>query len=365
MFRTKDISFDKNQLDCIESLFYRSSDCVLQSSGYRYIAESKINKMSDFVDQSAVTANNDAKIDDNVDNLNMSKIAIKEMSDIEVMRLITEKDTLKQREKMEKARRKHGLDGAPVDHKFWDTQPVPKQTETVDDNESGAINTNIDVSQVRQEPFNMPAGFEWCSLDIKNPVQLQEVYVLLTENYVEDDDCNFRFDYSPSFLEWALTPPGYFPELHVGVRATKTGHLMGCITAVPADIRICDVLNHMVEVNFLCVHKKLRSKRLAPVLIKEVTRRVNLLGRWQATYTAGVYLPKPIAKCRYHHRSLNPKKLIEIRFSCLPARTTLARHLKELRLGDFPQNNFQLAKPQDMPAVMELLNEALKRYVYI
>lgn len=32
----------------------------------------------------------------------------------------------------------------------------------------------------------------------------------------------------------------------------------------------------MVEINFLCVHKKLRSKRLAPVLIKEITRRVNV-----------------------------------------------------------------------------------------
>jgi len=37
----------------------------------------------------------------------------------------------------------------------------------------------------------------------------------------------------------------------------------------------------MVEINFLCVHKKLRSKRLAPVLIKEITRRVNLKGIWQ------------------------------------------------------------------------------------
>lgn len=36
-----------------------------------------------------------------------------------------------------------------------------------------------------------------------------------------------------------------------------------------------------VEINFLCVHKKLRAKRLAPVLIKEVTRRVNLMGIWQ------------------------------------------------------------------------------------
>jgi len=32
----------------------------------------------------------------------------------------------------------------------------------------------------------------------------------------------------------------------------------------------------MVEINFLCVHKKLRSKRLAPVLIKEIIRRVSL-----------------------------------------------------------------------------------------
>ena len=34
----------------------------------------------------------------------------------------------------------------------------------------------------------------------------------------------------------------------------------------------------MAEINFLCVHKKLRAKRLAPVLIKEVTRRINLKG---------------------------------------------------------------------------------------
>ena len=54
----------------------------------------------------------------------------------------------------------------------------------------------------------------------------------------------------------------------------------------------------MVEINFLCVHKKLRSKRVAPVLIREITRRVNLQGIFQAVYTAGVVLPKPVACCR-------------------------------------------------------------------
>lgn len=31
-----------------------------------------------------------------------------------------------------------------------------------------------------------------------------QVYTLLKENYVEDDDNMFRFDYSIDFLRWAL-----------------------------------------------------------------------------------------------------------------------------------------------------------------
>lgn len=33
-------------------------------------------------------------------------------------------------------------------------------------------------------------------------LQLTELYTLLNENYVEDDDNMFRFDYSPEFLCW-------------------------------------------------------------------------------------------------------------------------------------------------------------------
>jgi hypothetical protein len=51
--------------------------------------------------------------------------------------------------------------------------------------------------------------------------------------------------------------------------------------------------------------------------LQEITRRVNLRNIWQAAYTAGVVLPKPVCGCRYWHRSLNPKKLIEVKFSSL------------------------------------------------
>ena len=70
----------------------------------------------------------------------------------------------------------------------------------------------------------------------------------------------------------------------------------------------------MVEINFLCVHKKLRSKRLAPVLIKEITRRVHVSGMFQAVYTAGVVLPKPVAQCRYWHRNSTPRSPPQLDF---------------------------------------------------
>merc|ERR1712203_477765 len=168
----------------------------------------------------------------------------------------------------------------------------------------------------------------------------------------------FRFDYSPEFLRWALQPPGYLKEWHTGVRITKSSKLVGFISAVPAKIRIQEVNKKMVEINFLCVHKKLRSKRLAPVLIREITRRVNCQGIFQAVYTAGVVLPKPVGTCRYWHRSLNPKKLIEVKFSHLSRNMTMQRHLKLYRLPDQTKvPGLRKFKPEDVSKVTVLLND--------
>ncbi|XP_068261206.1 glycylpeptide N-tetradecanoyltransferase 2 isoform X2 [Nyctibius grandis] len=215
-------------------------------------------------------------------------------------------------------------------YQFWDTQPVPKLNEVVTSH--GAIEPDKD--SVRLEPYSLPQGFMWDTLDLSNAEVLKELYTLLNENYVEDDDNMFRFDYSPEFLLWALRPPGWLPQWHCGVRVSSNKKLVGFISAIPANIRIYDSVKKMVEINFLCVHKKLRSKRVAPVLIREITRRVNLEGIFQAVYTAGVVLPKPVATCRYWHRSLNPRKLVEVKFSHLSRNMTLQRTMKLYRLPD-------------------------------
>jgi glycylpeptide N-tetradecanoyltransferase len=90
----------------------------------------------------------------------------------------------------------------------------------------------------------------------------------------------FRFDYSVPFLQWALLPPGYKEDWLFGVRGGKKNKLFGFISAIPVNMSINGKKIEMAEVNFLCVHKSLRDKRLAPTLIKEVTRRVNKCDIW-------------------------------------------------------------------------------------
>lgn len=60
------------------------------------------------------------------------------------------------------------------------------------------------------------------------------------------------------------------PRSHTltGVRVSANKKLVAFISAIPATIRVRMSGVRMVEINFLCVHKKLRSKRLAPVLIR-------------------------------------------------------------------------------------------------
>jgi glycylpeptide N-tetradecanoyltransferase len=165
------------------------------------------------------------------------------------------------------------------------------------------INSEIEAAkpleEVQKEPYSLGPTFEWCTVDVDDGPQLQEVYDLLYQNYVEDDDNMFRFDYSKEFLLWALKPPGFLRQWHLGVRVISNKKLVGFISAIPANLRIYEKVVHLVEINFLCVHKKLRAKRMAPLLIKEITRLVHLTNTWQAVYTAGRLLPRPISISKY------------------------------------------------------------------
>ncbi|KAK7693731.1 hypothetical protein QCA50_003303 [Cerrena zonata] len=251
-------------------------------------------------------------------------------------------------------------------HKFWNTQPVPhfgEEEPTTD----GWVEAPKPIEELRQDPYPLPKDFEWASVDLSNPNQLKEVYELLSANYVEDDQAAFRFQYSAEFLKWALQPPGYHPEWHVAVRVASNKKIVAFIAAVPLQLRVRDNILNASEVNFLCIHKKLRSKRLAPVLIKEVTRQCNLKGVFQALYTAGVLLPTPVSTCRYYHRCLNISKLVNIHFVSVPQNQTLARMIRLNKVPEKPrliepQYGMRELEDKDVPEVAALYERYMKRF---
>ncbi|ERF68035.1 Glycylpeptide N-tetradecanoyltransferase [Endocarpon pusillum Z07020] len=248
-------------------------------------------------------------------------------------------------------------------YKFWQTQPVPRFDEKADDPKPDGPITIIDPEQVAKEPEPLLEGFEWCELDLNKEEELKEVYELLTYHYVEDGNAMFRFKYSKSFFNWALKPPGWLGKWHIGVRATKSRKLVASIFGIPVHIRIRDVDLKATEINFLCIHKKLRSKRLAPLLIKEVTRRCYLAGIYQAIYTAGVVLPKPVGTCRYFHRPLDWLKLYDVGFSPLPPGSTKARMITRNQVASKTSTpGWRQMRSEDIEAVRDLLQRYLSKF---
>jgi glycylpeptide N-tetradecanoyltransferase len=159
----------------------------------------------------------------------------------------------------------------------------------------------------------------------------------------------------------ALMSPGWRKDWHVGIRSGKT--LCAFISAIPVQVRVRDNLINASEVNFMCVHKKLRNKRLAPVLIKEITRRCNREGVFQAIYTGGIVLPRPVSTCRYFHRAINWQKLWEVGFSPLPANSKPERQVRKYALPDRTATpGLREMKAKDVDAVYDLLARYLKRF---
>lgn len=248
------------------------------------------------------------------------------------------------------------------DYKFWKTQPVPSLDSKID--LEGPIESKS-VSEIPAEPLPLLGEFEWNTMDITSDLILEEVYQLLYEHYVEDQDATFRFKYSHEFLRWAMQPPGWKKEWYVGVRVRTTGKLVAFISAIPITLYLNKLSQEIksVEINFLCVHKKLRQKRLAPILIKEITRRVNRENIWQALYTAGVVLPSPVASCRYTHRPLNWGKLNDVGFSHLPQRETRLSMAAQYALPSATKTEgLRVAKFADIDQIHTLFNTYQKKF---
>ncbi|KAJ1604994.1 N-myristoyltransferase [Cryptosporidium canis] len=249
-------------------------------------------------------------------------------------------------------------------HKFWNTQPVVQNNDdSPEDYSFGPI--EIEPDSFRKEIYKLPEGFSWfdCDLwDIESQ-DFEDTYQLLKNHYVEDDDSQFRFNYSKEFLRWALCVPGQKKNWLLGVRVDETRKMVGFISAVPIQVRVHNCIMNTSVVNFLCVHKKLRSKRLAPMLIKEITRRIRCEKIFQSIYTCGKNITKPFTIGTYWHRVINVRRLLNTGFIGVPKNLTVSYLTKYYRI---PTDNrlagFRPAVESDVQQIYRLMREYFDRH---
>ena len=90
-------------------------------------------------------------------------------------------------------------------HEFWDTQPMGKDTQTRDADES---------------PVVLPEGYEWSTC------QTHELRNLLSAHYLTDDESGM--EYSKELVEWVLHADPYW-----NIALRKGGKLVGFIAGHP------------------------------------------------------------------------------------------------------------------------------------
>ena len=74
-------------------------------------------------------------------------------------------------------------------------------------------------------------------------------------------------------------------------------------------------------------------------------------------------MPKPVATCRYWHRSLNPKKLVEVNFSPLGHNMTMQRQIKLMKLPKITKiRGIRPLTAADVRSACQLLNRYLSKY---
>src|SRR5277367_5959566 len=135
---------------------------------------------------------------------------------------------------------------------YWEGQPieVSDKTKLAIIKSDPSAKTTILTQQMAQ--------FDFRTLRMSD---LNEIYELINNHYVEDSKGLIRCTYGKDFLYWYLKP---IYKLGLAVGLVWKNKLIGFITASLFDMIVWDKQLKVPYINFLCVHHKLRKFGLGP-----------------------------------------------------------------------------------------------------
>jgi glycylpeptide N-tetradecanoyltransferase len=239
-------------------------------------------------------------------------------------------------------------------YNFWNTQPIPKLNEPMLDR--GGIIATVDETLIK-----LPELYHFDTLDIRNDDKVQELCDFLNDNYYEEDSGKFRTFFEKNTVRWYLLNSYYDPNMCLCVR--KDNDIIGLMCGVVNNMQIGKRSCQNVEINFVCIKKVFRAKRLLPVLATEFNLRMNKLGYKHGFFATNKYVPKPFSKLNAYHRAINMKKLIDVGFVNMQGKIDMDHVNKALEMDNkFSTKNFKKMDEDHLEDVYELFNKYMEKY---
>jgi len=196
-------------------------------------------------------------------------------------------------------------DAKKWDYKFWNKQDVLKINDKEKSFIDGPINNDNNVVEI---PTKLPNEYEWVLLNINNATDLNAITSFINKNYSDDLEHGYKRHYTKEFIKWY-----YGSNVHkcLGVKLKNDNLLLvGLICGKVIKMQLNKNIMDMIESNFLCIHTKLRQKRLTTVLITELIRLFKMDKFSCGCYASNTYLPTPIISANNFERAINLKLLL-------------------------------------------------------
>nr|UXY86937.1 N-myristoyltransferase [Cryptomonas paramecium] len=162
--------------------------------------------------------------------------------------------------------------------------------------------------------FLLPYQFKWADLDLTEIVELEKLLFFLNSNYIRDDKIGVSFDYTHDCLALETKSPIWTKCLFIKLEYQRGKKIASSILSTLKQMLIGKKFICTSEVNFLCSSQKLRKKRFVEIIIKEIKRRLNLIGINRSIYFTRVSLPEFTFFHNCYHYAINYHKLKTSKF---------------------------------------------------
>lgn len=244
---------------------------------------------------------------------------------------------------------------------LWPTQPVAQINEVI------GLDEGIDKLKTNNKEYRLLDSCRWVEYNINNHDDAKKISNFINKYYMKEQQ--FRSYYSDDFLKWYF---GFGKSILLGVEycskesddsGTCKNKLIGFISGVVTKNKINKHSLDLVEVKFLTVASTQRNKRLAPVLMKELRRRFNLLGYIYGTFATQTYLFTPFFTGQSRHRPININILLEAGLFSLKEGVRRTEMIKACELPRETGNtNFVKANSDDAETLYNLFNKFIGKY---